>query len=66
MPQPLHSLDLPPATFSLSPKLKRPKKGRSFATIKRMKAARFQGHTKKRTTELLRGLEKELAQMYFI
>ena len=37
MPQPPYSPDLAPCDFFLFPRLKRPMKGRSFATIKKIK-----------------------------
>ena len=39
MPQPPYSPDLAPCDFFLFPKLKRPMKGRSYATIEEIKAA---------------------------
>ena len=41
MPQPPYSPDLAPCDFFLFPKLKRPMKGRRYATIEEMKTASF-------------------------
>ena len=64
MPQPPYSPDLAPCDFFLFPRLKRPMKGRRFATIEEMETG--SGHTKKCISEVLRGLEKTLAQVYYI
>ena len=61
MPQPLYSPDLTPANFFLLPKLKSPMQGQRVATIKEIKKIEAEIDTKKRISEVFRGLEKTLA-----
>ena len=63
-----YSPDLAPSDFFLLPKLKRPMKGRRFATIEEIKTALLEelDYTKKGLSEVLWGLEKALAQVYYI
>ena len=61
IPQPPYSLVLAPADIFLLPKLKPPMKGKRFATLEELKKILKQGpvgHTKKRVSEVFRGLEK--------
>ena len=64
MPQPLYSPDLASCDFFLFPKLKRPMKRLRFATIEEIKTALLE--ELKTIPKVLRGLEKELAQVYYI
>ena len=57
--------DLAPCDIYLFPKLKSPMNGLRFATMKDF-AGRAQDYTKKCLSEVLRGLEKALAQVYYI
>ena len=59
------SRELVPYGFFLFPKLKKPLKGWRFATKKQF-AGRAQDYIKKCLSEVLRGLEKALAQVYYI
>ena len=61
MLQPRYSPDLAPCDFFLFPRLKRPMKGRRFATIEEIKteSLRELGYTKKCISKVLRGLEKK-------
>ena len=64
MPQSPYLPDLALANFFLFPKLKTPMKEKRFATIEEFKRkieTGTVGDTKKRFSELLRGLEKTLA-----
>ena len=60
-----YSPDLVPCEFFLFPKLKRHVKGRQCPTSKKI-AGRAQDYTKKCLSEVLQGLEKALAQVYYI
>ena len=63
MPQPLYSPDLAADDFFLFPKLNTPMKGKRFATIEEIKKNRNRGtvgDTKKRFSEVFRGMEKTL------
>ena len=64
MPQPTYSPDLATCNFFLFPKLKRPMKGQRFATIEEIKIASLEDL--KAISKVLQGLEKELAQVYYI
>ncbi|UYV84034.1 hypothetical protein LAZ67_X000929 [Cordylochernes scorpioides] len=67
MPQPPYSPDLAPCDFFLFPKLKRPMKGRRYATLDEIKtASKEELKKKKKKFEVLRRLEKPLAQVYNI
>ena len=57
MPQPPYSPDLAPCNFFLFPKLKRPMKGRRYATIKEMKAVSKEELNKITKNDLLKCLE---------
>ncbi|UYV68982.1 DDX55 [Cordylochernes scorpioides] len=61
MPQPPYSPNLAPCDFFLFPKLKRPMKGRRYATLDKIKTASKE--ELKKIFEVLRRLEKPLAQM---
>ncbi|UYV71490.1 hypothetical protein LAZ67_8003487 [Cordylochernes scorpioides] len=65
MPQPPYSPDLAPCDFFLFPKLKWPMKGRRYATLDEIKTASKEElkKKKKRFFEVLRRLEKPLAQL---
>ncbi|UYV79971.1 hypothetical protein LAZ67_18001230, partial [Cordylochernes scorpioides] len=65
MPQPPYSPDLAPCDFFLFPKLKRPMKGRRYATLDEIKTAskeELKKLLKNDFFEVLRRLEKPLAQ----
>ncbi|UYV78911.1 hypothetical protein LAZ67_17000241 [Cordylochernes scorpioides] len=67
MPQPPYSPDLAPCDFFLFPKLKRPMKGRRYATLDEIKTAskeELKKIFKNDFFEVLRRLEKPLAQKY--
>ncbi|UYV64676.1 hypothetical protein LAZ67_3001635 [Cordylochernes scorpioides] len=69
MPQPPYSPDLAPCDFFLFPKLKRPMKGRRYATLDEIKTAskeELKKDFKKCFFEVLRRLEKPLAQVFWI
>ncbi|KAG5344387.1 SETMR methyltransferase, partial [Acromyrmex heyeri] len=68
MPQPPYSSDLAPCDFFLFSKLKRPMKGRRYATIEEIKTASKEELNKITKNDFLklRGLEKTLAQVYNI
>jgi len=67
MPQPPYSPDLAPCEFFLLPELKRPMKGRRYATLDEIKTASKEelNKIKKRFFDFRR-LEKPLAQVYNI
>ena len=63
MPQPPYSPVLDLADFFLFPKLKRPMKGKHFATIEEIKRkieTEAVGENEQRLSEVFRGLEKSL------
>ena len=67
MPQAPYSPDLAPADFCLFPKLKTPMKGKSFAMNEQIKdKSEVVGDTKKRISEVFRGLGKSLLKVYYI
>ena len=59
MPQPLYTPDLAAADLFLFSRLKSPMKGKRFASIDEIKE-------KARVSEVFRGLEKMLAEVYYI
>ena len=67
MPQPPYSPDLAPCEFFLFPKLKRPMKGRRYATFEEIKAASKEELNKITKNDFLKCFEnwkKTLAQVY--
>ena len=64
--QPPYSPDLAPCDFFLFPRFKRPMKGRRFATIEEIKTETLRELKEKCISEVLRGLDKTLAQVYYI